>query len=239
MSWPASASSGPGPGRSRSSAPPARSSRWPMTRGCRRRSRQTGWQSAACRRSAGCAASCLAGDPPERSRPADRCPTRPFGPVSGGVTRPDQVRLSCTEPRCAHAPGGGGAGGSVNRARSLPASSRTDKADRGDRGPQPGPRTFEGVEPMGRGRAKAKQAKVARQLKYSGGGTDLDRLRTELGVGTGRQHGGRDRSDAEHPEYADYVDRYAVDADEDADDSEDEDDYLAGDADGYRMPQRR
>ena len=36
---------------------------------------------------------------------------------------------------------------------------------------------------MGRGRAKAKQAKVARELKYSSGGTDLDRLRAELGVG--------------------------------------------------------
>jgi len=45
-------------------------------------------------------------------------------------------------------------------------------------------RTFEGVEPMGRGRAKAKQVKVARQLKYkSSDGTDLDRLRAELGVG--------------------------------------------------------
>ncbi len=33
---------------------------------------------------------------------------------------------------------------------------------------------------MGRGRAKAKQTKVARQLKYSSGGTDLDRLRAEL-----------------------------------------------------------
>ena len=44
--------------------------------------------------------------------------------------------------------------------------------------------TFEGVEPMGRGRAKAKQVKVARQLKYkSSDGTDLDRLRAELGVG--------------------------------------------------------
>jgi hypothetical protein len=50
---------------------------------------------------------------------------------------------------------------------------------------------FEGVEPMGRGRAKAKQVKVARQLKYNSGGTDLDRLRTELGVG----EGGRDNSD--------------------------------------------
>lgn len=36
---------------------------------------------------------------------------------------------------------------------------------------------------MGRGRAKAKQTKVARKLKYSGGHTDLDRLRRELGVG--------------------------------------------------------
>ncbi|GAA2447994.1 hypothetical protein GCM10010191_76700 [Actinomadura vinacea] len=35
---------------------------------------------------------------------------------------------------------------------------------------------------MGRGRAKAKQTKVARKLKYSGGGTDLDRLRREMGV---------------------------------------------------------
>jgi hypothetical protein len=33
---------------------------------------------------------------------------------------------------------------------------------------------------MGRGRAKAKQTKVARQLKYSSGGTDLDRLQAEL-----------------------------------------------------------
>jgi hypothetical protein len=35
---------------------------------------------------------------------------------------------------------------------------------------------------MGRGRAKAKQTKVARELKYSSGGTDLDRLRAELAV---------------------------------------------------------
>lgn len=33
---------------------------------------------------------------------------------------------------------------------------------------------------MGRGRAKAKQTKVARELKYSSGGTDLERLRAEL-----------------------------------------------------------
>jgi hypothetical protein len=33
---------------------------------------------------------------------------------------------------------------------------------------------------MGRGRAKAKQTKVARQLKYSSSGTDLDALKAEL-----------------------------------------------------------
>jgi hypothetical protein len=33
---------------------------------------------------------------------------------------------------------------------------------------------------MGRGRAKAKQTKVARDLKYNSGGTDLERLKAEL-----------------------------------------------------------
>jgi hypothetical protein len=70
-------------------------------------------------------------------------------------------------------------------------------------------RTFEGVEPMGRGRAKAKQVKVARQLKYNSGGTDLDRLRAELSVG------------ADH--HDDQFDSAAVDRDDD-DDAEEEDD---------------
>jgi hypothetical protein len=40
---------------------------------------------------------------------------------------------------------------------------------------------------MGRGRAKAKQVKVARQLKYKGSDdSDLDRLRAELAVGESR-----------------------------------------------------
>jgi hypothetical protein len=51
-------------------------------------------------------------------------------------------------------------------------------------------RTFEGVEPMGRGRAKAKQVKVARQLKYkSSDGSDLDRLRAEIAAGTDSHNG--------------------------------------------------
>ena len=53
-------------------------------------------------------------------------------------------------------------------------------------------RTFEGVEPMGRGRAKAKQVKVARQLKYKSDDTDLDRLRVELGVGGDSRDGNVD-----------------------------------------------
>jgi hypothetical protein len=35
---------------------------------------------------------------------------------------------------------------------------------------------------MGRGRAKAKQQKVARELKYSSQSTDLDALQRELGA---------------------------------------------------------
>jgi Protein of unknown function (DUF3073) len=72
---------------------------------------------------------------------------------------------------------------------------------------------------MGRGRAKAKQVKVARQLKYNSGGTDLDRLRAELGVGTDARS-------------ADHDDRYvaydgednAVDDDGEDDDGEEDDD---------------
>jgi len=79
---------------------------------------------------------------------------------------------------------------------------------------------------MGRGRAKAKQVKVARQLKYNSGGTDLDRLRSELGVG-------RDQQDAHgEPAYADLADPYAdhVEADDtgEDDDEDDEDDEESG-----------
>jgi DUF3073 family protein len=76
----------------------------------------------------------------------------------------------------------------------------------------------EGVEPMGRGRAKAKQVKVARQLKYNSGGTDLDRLRTELGVG---EDSGRDNNDHASSELAD---RYR-----DFDDADEEDDAAEAD----------
>jgi len=42
---------------------------------------------------------------------------------------------------------------------------------------------------MGRGRAKAKQTKVARQLKYSSGMTDLERLQAELAAERGGSSG--------------------------------------------------
>jgi Protein of unknown function (DUF3073) len=73
---------------------------------------------------------------------------------------------------------------------------------------------------MGRGRAKAKQVKVARQLKYSGGGTDLDRLRAELGVSMDQRETG------ERDAFADGRDRYGSgdDADEDYDDDADDPD---------------
>jgi hypothetical protein len=77
---------------------------------------------------------------------------------------------------------------------------------------------------MGRGRAKAKQVKVARQLKYSGGGTDLDRLRAELGVVTDQQDGESEAA------YAELADRYSDDDDDDSDDDELGDDELAGEA---------
>lgn len=43
--------------------------------------------------------------------------------------------------------------------------------------------TYEGVDAMGRGRQKAKQTKVARQLKYFSPNTDYDALQRELTAG--------------------------------------------------------
>jgi hypothetical protein len=50
---------------------------------------------------------------------------------------------------------------------------------------------------MGRGRAKAKQTKVARQLKYSTGGTDLERLQAELAKERGDAPDGEETEDIE------------------------------------------
>ncbi|MGC5345011.1 DUF3073 domain-containing protein [Streptomyces sp. DT24] len=74
---------------------------------------------------------------------------------------------------------------------------------------------------MGRGRAKAKQAKVARQLKYSSGGTDLSRLANELGASSpSRPVNAKpfEDDDEEDDPYAQYADLYNTDEDEDEDD---------------------
>ncbi|MDT9691801.1 DUF3073 domain-containing protein [Streptomyces sp. P9(2023)] len=82
---------------------------------------------------------------------------------------------------------------------------------------------------MGRGRAKAKQTKVARQLKYSSGGTDLSRLANELGASTSNQPPNGEPfedDDEEDDPYAQYADLY--------DDDEDEDDESGPDASSQR-----
>jgi len=56
---------------------------------------------------------------------------------------------------------------------------------------------------MGRGRKKAKQTRVARELKYHTFDTDLERLQQELA------------SSKSDDQYAEYADKYAIDDDED------------------------
>ena len=69
---------------------------------------------------------------------------------------------------------------------------------------------------MGRGRAKAKQTKVARELKYNTGSLDPDRLRAEL---TGAPV---NPSSTAVEDDDDFVDPYAADLD-DVDEDDDED----------------
>ncbi len=68
---------------------------------------------------------------------------------------------------------------------------------------------------MGRGRAKAKQTKVARELKYSSGGTDLDRLRAELSAAGSPAHDGVEDADDEDED---------PDFDDDLEDDDEDDD---------------
>ena len=60
----------------------------------------------------------------------------------------------------------------------------------------------EGVDPMGRGRAKAKQTKVARDLKYRTHETDFGALAQEL---HGEDHSSP-APDSETDEYDDWAD---------------------------------
>ncbi len=64
---------------------------------------------------------------------------------------------------------------------------------------------------MGRGRAKAKQTKVARELKYSSPTMDLDALQREIGSGTAVTTD----DDGDYDEYDDYAAKYVVADDED------------------------
>ena len=72
---------------------------------------------------------------------------------------------------------------------------------------------------MGRGRAKAKQTRVARELKYHSPNTDLAALQRELASS------GRKPTDEELAKYGEYLD--------DEEDDEDDPD------DGYGAPPRR
>ena len=69
---------------------------------------------------------------------------------------------------------------------------------------------------MGRGRAKAKQTKVARELKYGGPDTDLSRLQAELAGATPAPAAAVEPDDDEFDDdpYAKYLED-----DEDDDDS--------------------
>ncbi|MDO5099017.1 MAG: DUF3073 domain-containing protein [Corynebacterium sp.] len=63
---------------------------------------------------------------------------------------------------------------------------------------------------MGRGRAKAKQTKVARQLKYNTPNMDLDSLQRELaGQSPSRNNDRHDDYDDDYDDYADAYSEYA------------------------------
>ena len=78
---------------------------------------------------------------------------------------------------------------------------------------------------MGRGRAKAKQTRVARELKYHSPNTDLAALQRELS-------GGNARSGPVDDEY----DEYAADDDDEGDDLDDD---TGDDNDDGSRPTRR
>jgi hypothetical protein len=59
---------------------------------------------------------------------------------------------------------------------------------------------------MGRGRAKAKQTKVARELKYSSQGTDFEALQRELaGASSTTERVEQNDSDDEYDDYGDWA----------------------------------
>jgi hypothetical protein len=75
---------------------------------------------------------------------------------------------------------------------------------------------------MGRGRAKAKQTRVARELKYHSPNTDLAALQRELAGGSSRKS-----SDDDFDEFGEYTD-------DDEEDDEDDDSEPTGSPPGRR-----
>lgn len=71
---------------------------------------------------------------------------------------------------------------------------------------------------MGRGRAKAKQTKVARELKYRTYETDLEALQRELSPSDGNGNGGEEE---DRGRYEVYADEYETSSDEDDEDRRD------------------
>lgn len=69
---------------------------------------------------------------------------------------------------------------------------------------------------MGRGRAKAKQTRVARELKYSSPNTDLSALQKELTGGPSSYTAPARAKDDDDDDDDEFADRWA--ADDDADD---------------------
>ena len=70
---------------------------------------------------------------------------------------------------------------------------------------------------MGRGRAKAKQTKVARRLKYGVPQTDLERLEAELQGRSGEEHEAEAEEQDDEDPYAE--DPYAAYVEDDEDDA--------------------
>src|SRR5699024_12008500 len=79
------------------------------------------------------------------------------------------------------------------------------------------PTHLKGVMHMGRERAKAKQTKVARQLKYNTPDMDLDSLQRELAS----QRPGDSRSLDDDDDYGDSYDDYVDEWDDDQDEVDD------------------
>ena len=71
---------------------------------------------------------------------------------------------------------------------------------------------------MGRGRAKAKQTRVARELKYSSPNTDLSALQRELAGSTPSYSAPPAPTEDDDEDDDEYADRWADDADSDEDD---------------------